>query len=253
MSTYAPSPEHAIDLSLAAALQSALLPQSCPGNCEHQALAARNRMCGSVGGDFYDFISVHDEQLVVIVGDVVGHGVRGALIMARIMGYLHSRPACLARPAEVIRHLNRMLIDLGDRSDSVLPVSLFYALFDAPTGVSFFVNAGCPRPFLCDRQACYALHLGPRNLVLGVEDYEPAEGCHTFTPGQRLVICTDGLADAVDEHRQPFGERRLHEMLHTLASEGPDRCAQGIFDAVAEFRGTADQSDDETIVVIDRL
>jgi len=80
--------EHELDLALAAQLQAALLPASCPSDCPHQSAAARNRMCGRVGGDFHDFLRINPDQTAILVGDVVGHGVRAALLMAKIMGFL---------------------------------------------------------------------------------------------------------------------------------------------------------------------
>lgn len=245
--------EHELDLALAAELQAALLPTECPSGCPHQQAAALNRMCGTVGGDFHDFIRLNEDQFVVVIGDVVGHGVRAALLMAKILGFLRSRPDVLARPVETMAVLNRMLIELGDRTGSVMPCSMFYGLMDAPTGLALFVNAGHPAPFLCSRTECTALHLGPRNILLGVEDYTPKEACHTFVPGERLVLYTDGLLDAVDPAGERFGADRLHEVVCRSAESPPDQCARAVFDAVEQFRHSARQMDDETIVVLDRL
>ncbi len=242
-----------LDLVLATELQAALLPSRCPTDCPNMVAAARNRMYGGVGGDFYDFIRINEDQIALLIGDVVGHGVRASLVMAQIMGYLRSRPPALSRPAEVITSLNRMLIDLGERTNSILPCSLFYAVIDAPSGVTVFVNCGHPRPFLCDRKACSAMHIGPRNLLLGIEEITPNQGCHTFSPGQRMVLYTDGLLDASDPSGQRFGKARLHEAINAQAEDDPQQCADATFAAIEQFRHDADQVDDETIVVIDRI
>ena len=109
-----------LDLALAAELQAALLPKSCPSDCPNHVAAARNRMCAGVGGDFYDFLRINDEQIALVIGDVVGHGVRASLIMAQIMGFLRSEPSRLPRPMQLVSSLNDMLIDLGDKIGSVL-------------------------------------------------------------------------------------------------------------------------------------
>lgn len=245
--------EEQIDLQLAAQLQAALLPGGCPHGCPHQQAAARNRMCGSVGGDFYDFIKLNSDQYAITIGDVIGHGIRAALIMAQISGFLRSRAEDRGRPAEIVRQLNRLLIDLGRRTDSVVCCSLLYAVLDEPSGVGFLVNAGHPYPFLCDKESCSVLSLEEHNILLGVEDMQPTEVCLTFRPGQRLVLFTDGLTDAVNSHREPFGYQRLHAALNAHADDPPQRCVDGIFQAIDAFRGNAAQSDDETIVVIDRI
>ncbi|HUS90202.1 MAG TPA: SpoIIE family protein phosphatase [Phycisphaerae bacterium] len=246
-------PDVQVDLALAAELQAALLPTSRPPCCEHQHIAALNRMCGSVGGDFYDFIRINEDQVAIVIGDVVGHGVQAALMMARIMGMLRSDVARASRPRDMILQLNELLLDLGDRTGSVLPCSLFYTVIDAPSGVSFFINAGHPMPFLCDRDQCAALHLGPRNILLGVEDFQPREGCHTFVPGERLVLYTDGILDAAAPDGDRFDEQRLHDVVNRNLAAPPEELARAIFTAVEEFRLGARQTDDETIVVVDRI
>jgi len=244
---------HSLDLALAAELQSALLPNSCPEDCPHQVSAARNRMCGNVGGDFYSFIRANQDQVVIIIGDVVGHGVRAALVMARILGYLQSRGEAITRPREIMVMLNRMLLDLGNRTANVLPCSVFYTVIDAPTGTGFFVNAGHPRPLICSKTKCSSLAASPRGMLLGVEEFEPTEGCHYFEPGERLVLYTDGILDAENANEERFGRDRLRSVVRGNAGESPDHCADAVFAAIEDFRGNQPQSDDETIVVVDRI
>ena len=245
--------EHEFDLALASELQAALLPTSCPTDCANQAAAARNRMCGKVGGDFYDFIRINADQTAIVIGDVVGHGVRASLLMAKIMGWLRSEPAHRSRPTEVIANLNRMLLDLGDRVGQTMLCSLFYAVIDLPSGISFFVNAGHPRPFLCDRDKCQVMPLGGQNVLLGVEPFEPVEGCHTFSPGERMVLFTDGITESQNSQGLLFGETKLHEMVSRHVAQPPSQAVELIFTAVDSFRGEAPQKDDQTLVVIDRL
>jgi len=245
--------DHQLDLALAAELQAALLPKSCPAECRHQVAAARNRMCGSVGGDFYDFIRINDEQHIIVIGDVVGHGTRAALMMAQIMGFLRSRPGDLSHPTETVKSLNEMLIDLGNRIDSVTPCSILYGVFDVPSAVGFFVNAGHPAPILCQDGGCGVLGHGARNLLLGIERFEPSETCLTFRPGQRLAMYTDGIIDARNARGEHFGLSRLRKVVSQNAGNTPQACADAVFEAVDRFRRGTPQDDDETIVVIDRI
>ena len=245
--------EHDLDLALAAQLQAALLPRACPSDCPHQRAAARNRMCRSIGGDFYDFLRLNDDQIALAVGDVVGHGVRSSLIMAQIMGFLRFADKRRSRPPQMVAALNRMLIELGEKTGSVTPCSIIYGVIDAPTGLAVFVNAGHPRPFLCGDESCGVTHLHAHNILLGVEDFEPEEICLTFKPGQRLALYTDGLADAASPSGEPFGDERLREAICRQSASDPDQCADAVFAAVAAHRDGAAQLDDETIVVIDRV
>jgi len=187
------------------------------------------------------------------LGDAVGHGVRAAMLMAKLMGHLRSGPANLTRPAAMVDELNRMLVGLGERTGSVVSCSLFYAVLDLPSGVGFFANAGHPTPLLCDRHKCSTLPWGPRNLLLGVELFQPVEFCHTFAPGERMVLYTDGLTDAANPAGEMFGAARLHEVVDRCSRASPAECARAVFDAVAAFRAGARQTDDESIVVLDRV
>jgi len=246
-------PEAELDLALAAELQAALLPGPAPCDCPHQEIAALNRMCGNVGGDFYDFTRINEDQIALVIGDVVGHGVRASLVMAKIMGWLRSDPVACSRPRQMISALNRMLLDLGDRIGTIVPCSMFHCVVDAPSGTSFFVTAGHPSPLLCDRNKCATLPLGPRNMLLGVEEFDPKEGCHTFGPGERMILYTDGICDAFDPEGEQFGNARLSEVVHQSLDSPPRECARSIFQAVEDFRRDARQTDDETIVVVDRV
>ncbi len=241
------------DFALAAQLQRALLPRNFPVSGDRHKTAARNRMCGHVGGDFYDFVRINRDQLAIVVGDVVGHGVRASLVMAQIMGFFRSDRNIRIRPAKAIDELNEMLIELGERIGDIVPCSIFYALLDEPSGLLLFVNAGHPRPFLCTAESCANTQIGPRNMLLGVDPFLPEEGCHTLSPGERLVLYTDGVTDAFNPNDEPFGRNRLLETLHANSSVSPDQCADAVFDAIDAFRDGAPQTDDETILIMDRV
>jgi len=242
-----------MDLKLAAELQAALLPDGCPIECKHHVAAARNRMCGWVGGDFYDFIPLNRDQSAIVVGDVAGHGVRAALLMAQIKGFLQSDTLDRSRPIRIITALNDMLCRLGDKTDSVMSCSMIYMVFDAPSGMCLMCNCGHPRPLLYKSDDRALSHLGGHDILLGVEPFEPTEICHTFMPGERLVLYTDGICEAANGRHELFGESGLRQVLRDRGDAPPAQCADAVMQAVADFRGGAAQADDETIVIIDRL
>ena len=136
--------EGQLDLALASELQSALLPSALPKPMPGHAAGACNRMCGSVGGDFYDFLRINSDQVAIVIGDVSGHGVRAALVMAQIIGWLRAKPELRSRAVETVRQLNRMLIRLGELTGSVTTCSLVYIVLDVPTGIAFLVTPGIP-------------------------------------------------------------------------------------------------------------
>ena len=210
-------------------------------------------MCGSVGGDFHDFIHINPDQIAVVIGDVMGHGVRAALVMAQIFGFLRLERDRLPRPIQIISALNRMLIGLGERIDATVTCSLFYGVFDAPSGLAVFVNAGHPRPYLCDRQAGTANAIGTNDVLLGVEEFVPEEMCHTFKAGERFVLYTDGVMDAINTAHERFGQHRLEKLICRHSAVGPDVVADAAVKEVDQFRHGGPRLDDETIVVLDRV
>jgi sigma-B regulation protein RsbU (phosphoserine phosphatase) len=246
--------EHELDLAMASELQAALLPSTCPHDCSHQVAAARNRMCAGVGGDFYDFLRLNKDQFALVIGDVVGHGVRASLMMAQIMGFLRSGHDKRSRPTEIISGLNDMLIELGDRIGTVVPCSIFYVVVDLPSGICFYINAGHPRPILYDQSGNNVTKpFGTSSMLLGVEEFKGDEMCHTFMPGQRLVLYTDGITEAHSSSCEQFGIERLRDIVVCCADCTPDTLADTVMNAVNEFRGGEEQEDDQTIVVVDRI
>lgn len=239
------------ELALAAEVQRALLPQDCPLNCPRFRAAARSRTCGNIGGDFHDFMRLDQSQVVVVIGDVIGHGVAAALVMALILGFLRSERD--SQPARIVSTLNRVLIALGEKLDSILTCSLFYAVLDVSKGSALFVNAGHPRPYLCDRRAGVASLLGGNDLLLGIQKYEAHEARHAFGRGERMVLYTDGITDARNNVRDRWGRQRFEETLRQHATEEPEGLADRVLAKVNGFRQAGDQEDDETIVVIDRV
>jgi len=245
--------QHELDLALAVELQAALMPANWTIDCRNYQAAALNRMSGRVGGDFCEFIRLNADQVAAVVGDVDGHGVRASLLMARIMGLLRSRPPECSRPQAIVGNVNEMLLDLGDKLGTPMTCSLFYVVLDSPTNTAFFVNAGLPLPILSDRRSGLAIRLGPEGSPLGVRDFVVTEDCHTFTPSERLTICTDGVHRAANCKDKPFGIDRLETVLGHFTQASANACVHAIFAAVDKFRQAARQRDDETVLIIDRL
>lgn len=238
-------------LTLAGEAQRAMLPSGRPTGWAHFGVTARNRMCDNVGGDFYDFARINESQVAVFIGDVMGHDVRAALLMAQILGFLRSERR--SQTAQVVSDLNRELLALGDKLGTPLTCSLFYALFDVHSNSVFFANAGHPSPYLYDPQTGATGLLDSNEMLLGVQGFETVEMCQTFGPGARMVLYTDGILDACNIGGERFGSKRLEEAIRKHTTQEPDAFADRIMAEVSEFRQGVPQVDDESIVIVDRL
>ncbi|HEX4961627.1 MAG TPA: PP2C family protein-serine/threonine phosphatase [Thermoanaerobaculia bacterium] len=236
------------ELQLARELQSRLLP---PPEIEGEGyrVAARNLAARVVAGDFYDVFRLAGGALGLAVADVAGKGMAASLIMASAKARL---PLLAAdRPAgEVLRELNRVLAaELSSREF----VALAFARFDPERGTLSLANAGLPDPHLL-RQGEPPLALsvpGPR-LPLGVRPevaYEALEV--TLAPGDRLLLFTDGLAEAPAAAGEPLG----YPALAALMAEGDSLPPLAWLDALLERVRTATSpalEDDWTVLLLER-
>ncbi len=238
------------ELQLAAAVQNALLTREVP-QCECGKMALKNRMFADIGGDFYHFRQLGQDQISFAIGDVMGHSMGAALLMTLIIGLLRADREDNRRPSRVVESINDMLVRLGGYVNTPITCSLIYGVVDLPSGILLYVNAGHPYPIICNRTNRTYHHLPPTTMLLGVQAGILPESCHQFNPYDRLVLFTDGIVDAHNGDFAAFGEERLRQAIMESVQDSPEMVTQRIFDEVELFRGPVVQEDDETLVVID--
>jgi hypothetical protein len=241
------------ELQLARALQSRLLPPPESAG-EGYRVAARNLAAQVVAGDFYDVFRLADGAVGLAVADVAGKGMAASLIMASAKARL---PLLAAdRPAEeTLRELNRTLAsELSPREF----VALAFVRYDPARGVATLVNAGLPDPYLI-RPGEPPLPLtvpGPR-LPLGAWREVAYEALTvTLQPGDRLLLLTDGLAEAPTTAGEPLGYPALAALLTPEGEAGnPPGTLLDWIDALLDRVRTATQpalEDDWTALVLER-
>jgi serine phosphatase RsbU (regulator of sigma subunit) len=243
------------ELATARAIQRRLLPpETAEGN--GYRLAALNLPARVVAGDFYDFFPVSDGSLVVAVADVSGKGMGASLIMASTKAMLQLVAAERAT-ADALVELNRRLhADLARREF----VALLLLRFHPETGEVELANAGLPDPYLLgpEQPPKPVEASGPR-LPLGVRPDVAYRGTRfVVPPGHRLLLFTDGLAEARDERDEPFGYDRLSASLAApglLRAVDDERTLRDWLDAVAGLVAPGEGrslEDDCTVVVLER-
>jgi stage II sporulation SpoE-like protein len=236
------------ELQLARDLQSRLLPPPEIAG-EGYRVAARNLAARVVAGDFYDVFRLADGAVGLTVADVAGKGMAASLIMASAKARLPLLAADRP-PREALRELNRALAaELSPREF----VALAFARYDPERGTATLVNAGLPDPYLL-RTGEPPLPLsvpGPR-LPLGVRrevSYESLE--IPLQPGDRILMLTDGLAEAPTSNGEPLG----YPALADLMAPGPDATPLAWIDALLDRIRTATQAsleDDWTALLLER-
>lgn len=237
-------------LSLAMEVQRNLLPTESP-SFNGLDIAGHSTYCDETGGDYFDFLDVSgcdQDTAVIVIGDVMGHGVAAALLMATARGILRSRCAVPGSLADFLKHLNEMLVidTQGERFMTMLLVNL-----SAKKDTLRWASAGHGPPILYtpDTDSFPEFDGGglPLGLVAGEtysEYWQPG-----IKPGTVLLAATDGLEETMNEEGQQYGKQRLQQLLREHATQSAEEISQTIRQSLAIYRGANSQDDDLTFVV----
>jgi sigma-B regulation protein RsbU (phosphoserine phosphatase) len=235
------------ELELARQVQQSVLPRIFP-LVPGYTFAARNEPARRVGGDFYDVILLDAERFGLVVGDVSDKGMPAALYMALTRSLLLAEARRAGSPRAVLSTVHRLLQELGRPG---LFVTVFYGIVDGPTRRLAYARAGHDRPFLLREDRVQPL--GGEGTFLGfpgMDDLFLSEEEVDLLPGDRLVLYTDGLTDALAPDGHKFGLERLAELLRTRAGLSPAELCAATFAGLVAFQGSAEQYDDMTMLVV---
>jgi sigma-B regulation protein RsbU (phosphoserine phosphatase) len=239
-------------LEVAKEVQQNLLPEGTPGIPGFD-IAATSVYCDETGGDYYDFFpfgnSEHD-QLGIVIGDVTGHGVAAALLMATARALIRSLSLSSQSLAECLTRVNNLLTTDIRQTGNFM--SLFFLAVAASSRTVRWVRAGHDPGILFDPKTGSFTELKGPGLVLGVEeDYPYEERVQTVeTPGTIIFLGTDGIWEAHNADGEMFGKERLHEIIRKNADKPPFAIQNAVLESLRIFRGDAPQEDDITLVVI---
>jgi serine phosphatase RsbU (regulator of sigma subunit) len=235
------------ELELARQVQKSVLPQVFP-LLPGYAFGARSQPARRVGGDFYDVFLLDAERFVVVVGDVSGKGMPAALYMAQTHSLLRAEGRREDSPQAVLANVHRLLQQLGR---SLMFVTVFYGLVDVPARRLTYARAGHDRPLLLRRGQVQPL--GGEGTMIGfpdMADLHLSEEQVDLKPGDRLVLYTDGLIDAVTPDGHPFGLHRLVSWLGSHADLSPEDLCAATFAELEAYQATAEQYDDMTLLTM---
>jgi len=236
------------ELEVARQLQGELLPKS-PPLVPGWTFASSWRTANDIGGDYHRFEQLADGRLAIVVADASGHGMAAGLLMAITDTSLRIAIELDARPAAVASLLNRALGRAGDRRSFV---TLFYGVLDPASGEIEFASAGHPSPIVRRGDGTLEEPAGG-SLPLGVRDASaPTLGRFRLAPGDRMLVATDGLFEALDGHQEAFGWDRLRREVAAPAA-GAAALHDRLRESVDRHCGDEPPSDDRTLVVVERL
>lgn len=238
-------------LELAQEVQQSLLPRANP-KISGLDIAGASVYCDETGGDYYDFFNVGREdenRLAIIVGDVSGHGVPSALLMATARAMLRQRASMPGEANVIITDVNRRLA--LDTYYTGQFMTLFYCEFDARERIIRYVRAGHDPAITYNPGADEFDELKGQGIALGLDEtYAYSEFQRALVPGQVIVIGTDGIWEMRNEAGEMFGKDRLRQIIRANASAPADGILSAITDALNRFRGGHECEDDITMVVV---
>jgi phosphoserine phosphatase RsbU/P len=238
------------ELSLAANIQRSMLPSvfpAFPDRSEFDIYAVMHP-AKEVGGDFYQFFLLDDNQLCFAVGDVSGKGIPAALFMT-VTTYLIKAIADEGFPPdEILARLNRQL---ARGNDACMFVTIFCGILDLRSGELSYANGGHNSPVLLRREDDVNFLGPPGGPVVGIfEEVEFSPDRLVLQPGDTLLVYTDGVTEAFNKEEQLFSDESLMDHATGLRGGNVTEVVEGVLEAVRTFSTGAEQADDITILAV---
>jgi sigma-B regulation protein RsbU (phosphoserine phosphatase) len=231
------------DLAAARELQRVLIPDASPEIAGIDA-AVRLRPAREISGDVYDVFEHSDTQTVIAMGDVSGKGAAAALYGALVTGLLRTLAPRRRRPAELMRLLNKVLIE---RKVEARYVTLGVLLWDAPSRQIVMANAGAIPPMIC--RGSDILKVKAEGVPIGLlEETDYEEVTLQTEPGDLVVLYSDGITDHLSPAGKEFGRGRLAQVVRGHCALAPDELIAKIFEELDQFNPVA--FDDQSIMVM---
>jgi sigma-B regulation protein RsbU (phosphoserine phosphatase) len=235
------------EMRIAQQVQSRLLPQQAP-SLKTLECAGRCVQTRAVGGDYYDFLDLGSGRLGLVLADIAGKGISGALLMANLQANLRSQYAlALEDIPRLLRSVNRLFYKNTETSHYA---TMFFAVYDDATRRLRYVNCGHNAPMLL-KTAGDVDRLNATATVLGLfEEWDCEVGDCEVAAGDILVIYTDGISEAgeSDDGGEEFGEERLLAAIRKYRERLAEEILDGILREVQQF-SPEQQADDMTLIV----
>lgn len=239
------------ELEAASRIQRRLLPQSLP-EVPGYGFAAHYQPSTECGGDFYEVLALADGRLGIVIGDVSGHGTPAMVAMSVIHLLLHQEAALSTDPAGMLHQLN-------DKVYEFLPTdqyaTMFYGILDPASGQLIYSSAGHNPPLKADppkRQFDFLEGCEGFPIKLIGPNMEYKNQRTVLTPGQHLILYTDGLLEADNDQHQMFGSQRLIESISTVEGLAPQKILEKLLSDLNQYVKGQPLEDDLSLLILSR-
>ena len=234
------------ELDVAQGIQRGLLPETVPAY-DGFDIAVLNEPYLTVGGDYYDFLSLGPQTLLIIVADVQGKGVSSALVMSNLQATLRTLINHLHSLERIAESVNRMILE-HTRGERYL--SMFLGMIDTGRKKIHYINCGHVPPLLV-REGTDPLALSEGGTVIGLfEDTRYERGQQALQTGDLLLLCTDGITESMNAEEEEYGSDRLVRMARQSRTEEAQQIVDRISADVGEFSRHGTLHDDKVMMVI---
>ncbi len=249
------------ELLIAYNIQANLLPQKSPAtpglNIYGYSIPAQE-----VGGDFFNYVRKGDKNLGVAVGDISGKGLPASLFMAVSITALRAQAPHYQNASSLLESLNVLLYP--QLRANRMNAAVLYAQFDLEKNLFLVSNAGLIAPIIvstaqnedtCSQRSCTGSYLDVGGLPLGaIPNAHYHQQSVSIQPGDLIVICSDGIVEAMNPERELYGFTQLLDTISQgrASGMGVEEIVESTLNNVAHFTDGALQHDDMTIVAIER-
>ena len=231
------------ELDVARGMQQSILPVEFPKGSGY-AVYGKMQAARNVGGDFFDVMSLNQGRIGLAVADVSDKGVPAALFMMSSRTLLKGAAIGHEDPGDVLREVNDLLLE---SNESTMFVTVLYAVYDPSNRRLTYASGGHNSPLVIHADGTSTLLPLTGGVALGVApDLEYEQNSVTLSPGDVVILYTDGVTEAMNEDYEEFGLDPLIESFTANPPRDPEKATMDVFDAVNAFAGDMPQSDDIT-------
>lgn len=241
------------ELNYAREIQLSMLPQNDAviGDIEISGISLP---ASEVGGDYFDYFKVSENEVGIFICDVSGHGVASGLLLSGLRSCMHLILEDNSNPKFIIEKLNRMIRKTQSRK---MFVTAIFAIIDTEKNKCMLFNAGHLPPYKISGESKEIFKIKKHGLALGAMNIVEAEGSANevvfdFNKGDKLVLYTDGVNEAMNNSKSEYGLENLELYLNNNADKKTNELLTGLISDVKKFTNNSLQRDDLTLLIIHR-
>jgi hypothetical protein len=235
------------EIDAANRIQAALLPVDAP-EVAGAEFASHYRAATEIGGDYFDFLTMPSGEIGIAFGDVSGHGLTSGIVMAMAKSALLVQVGYDSSPRAVMNVLNDIVMRTAPKR---ILMTFFFGLLDSTTQTIRFSSAGHLDPYVYRARTKRLEALSSWGFPLGVKRREPfLEHTVEFESGDRLILYSDGLIEAIDDDGDPFGFERFEKTILACGHMNAENIKKSLLTSIRKFTRNRPPEDDQTLVVV---